>query len=85
MGIDDLRIRRWGFREVRHGEINYKTSVIHFRLGKNRKAHYDARAKGAQSKRLHWEKGEKRKPEIQPGRDGQQPRDSGATERESEG
>lgn len=70
---------------MRHGEINYKTSVTHFRIGTNRKARYDARAKGAQSKRLHWEEREKRKPEIQPGMDGQQPRDSGATEGESEG
>lgn len=63
---------------MRHGEINYQTSVTHFRIGTNRKACYDARAKGAKIKRLHREKGEKRKPEIQPGMDGQQPRESGS-------
>lgn len=63
---------------MRHGEINSKTSVTHFRIGTNRKARYDAKAKGAKIKRLHWEKGEKRKPEIQPGRDGQQSRESGS-------
>lgn len=45
---------------MRHGEINYKTSVTHFRIGTNRKARYEARAKGAKIKRLLWEKGEKR-------------------------
>lgn len=49
-----------------------KTSVIHFIIGKNKKVGYDAWAKGAKSKRLHWETEEKRKSGTQPGRDGQQ-------------
>lgn len=44
---------------MRHDEIDYKTSVTHFRIGKNRGARYNARAKGAKSRDCIGRKGRK--------------------------